>query len=133
MNFTNASKVLRMNQFSFYSHSFAPFFFFFFLVFFFAFVVFLCMSVFCVSPFVSSIFVAGTPVTNSFPQRRRRNPNHVETQQHITFDQISSLTRCLADPHASEEFLKFTAQECSDYVVLFYLDMVNYEVSNLAV
>jgi len=70
----------------------------------------------------------GLPTSNRFPQHRRRNV-HLADMPHINYDQISSLSKCLSDPLALDEFLKFAYTEFSDAVVQFYLDVERYEVS----
>jgi len=69
----------------------------------------------------------GLPSAHRYPQQRRRNV-HLADMPHITYDQISSLSRCLHDPMAMDQFLKFAYTEFSDAVVQFYLDIERYEV-----
>lgn len=71
--------------------------------------------------------LSGLPSTNRFPVNRRRNV-HLVDSPHLSFDQISSLSKCLRDPLALDEFLKFAYKEFSDSVVQFYLDVERYEV-----
>jgi len=68
----------------------------------------------------------GLPSAHRYPQPRRRNV-HLADMPHLTYEQISSLSSCLSDPLALDEFLKFAYTEFSDTVVQFYLDVQRYE------
>jgi len=70
----------------------------------------------------------GLPSAHRYPQQRRRNI-HMADMPHISYDQISSLSKCLSDPLTSDEFLKFAYTEFSDAVVQFYLAVEQYENS----
>jgi len=60
---------------------------------------------------------------------RRRSDFGIADQPHLSFEQISTLAKCLGDPAALDEFLKFSYNEFSDGLVQFYLDVNRYEVS----
>jgi len=70
----------------------------------------------------------GLPSSHRFPQLRRRNVE-IADMPHITYDQISSLTKCLRDEDSREEFRNFAYTEFSDAPVQFYLDVEKYEDS----
>lgn len=74
-------------------------------------------------------FTPGLPSSNRYPVNRRNNV-HLVDSPHLSYDQISTLSKCLADPLALDEFLKFAYKEFSDAVVQFYIDVERYEVIN---
>jgi len=68
----------------------------------------------------------GLPTSSKHHVARRRNV-HIAELPHLSYNQITSLSSCLSDPSALDEFLKFTYNEFSDGVVLFYLEVDRYE------
>lgn len=70
----------------------------------------------------------GLPCLNLSSPKKQAN-FQIAAQPHLSFDQISTLTRCLEDPMALDEFLKFTCKEFSNEVVQLYLDINRYEAS----
>jgi len=70
----------------------------------------------------------GLPSNQRIPASLRRRNFHIAELPHLSFEQISTLSNCLSDPAALDEFLKFTYNEFSDSVVQFYLDIDRYEL-----